>query len=218
MKLLLVGMGPGMGMSIARQFGKNGFEVIMVARSQDKLADYVAELKKEEINSSGYVANLADEASFSKTLNTILAEHTEIDILHFNASAFNPAVPSEINLELFVSDFKTGVLSALQAVQAVLPGMKSRKSGAIFMTGGGTAFQAPAALASLGVSKAAMRNLLFSVAEEAKPFGIKVGTVTVCGMIAPGSFYDPNAIAAAFWEMYTSDPEKMDVERIWKED
>ena len=217
MKLLLIGMGPGMGMSIAKAFGKKGCEILMVARNNDKLANYSAELTAEGIRSYGYTADLTNTAAFELVLNAILKEHPAIDILHYNASAFNPAIPSELDLNVFLNDFKTGVVGAVQAIKAVLPGMKERKSGSVFLTGGGTAFSAPPELSSLGVSKAAMRNLAFSIAGEAAPHGIRVSTVTVCGMIAPGSYYDPDKIATAFVEQYEKPLEEVDREVVFKE-
>ena len=69
--------------------------------------------------------------------------------------------------------------------------------------GGGSAFKAPAELASLALGKAAMRSLVFTLAQEGKPLGIHVGTVTVCGPVRPGTPLAPEYIAEKFWELYT---------------
>jgi NAD(P)-dependent dehydrogenase (short-subunit alcohol dehydrogenase family) len=80
--------------------------------------------------------------------------------------------------------------------------MKQRGNGTMFLTGGGTALKAPPELISLSIGKAGMRNFALSLAEECAPLGIRVATVTVCGMVQPGTKYDPDTIAGAFWRLY----------------
>lgn len=43
--IAIVGAGPGLGLSIAKKFGKNGFQVALVARNEEKLNQLVAVLK-----------------------------------------------------------------------------------------------------------------------------------------------------------------------------
>lgn len=40
----IVGAGPGLGLSLARDFGSKGFQVALLSRSQDRLGDLVAQL------------------------------------------------------------------------------------------------------------------------------------------------------------------------------
>ena len=195
-------MGPGIGMSVAKRFGKAGFEILMVARSVEKLREFEAELQAEGIRARAYTADIAEEETFQALLRHIAAEHADIEILHYNASAYNPATPSQISLPVFMNDLKINVVGAVLAVQAVFGQMKNRGRGVIFFTGGGSAFKAPANLASLGVGKAAIRNLTFSVAEEGLPYGIRTATITISGMVKAGTPFDPDIIAGKFWEVY----------------
>jgi len=202
MKLLLVGIGPGVGMSVARHFGDKGFEILMIARNADKLAEFQRALAEAGIRSQGYAVDIADEAAYATLLTTLAADHPDLEVLHYNASAFNPAPPSEVSLPVFRSDFQINTVGAFVAVQAFLPAMKKRGGGTIFMTGGGSALQAPPELVSLSIGKAGMRNLALCLAAECAPLGIRVSTVTICGMVQPGTKYDPDRIAAEFWRLY----------------
>ena len=215
MKLLLVGMGPGNGISIAKRFGREGFEILMVARNEDKLNRYVTELSGMGIRAQAYSADIADSESFMQALETILSTHSDIDILHYNASSYNPAMPSQISLPVFLNDLNINVVGALLAAKAVFPQMKDRGHGTLFFTGGGTALQPPALLASLGVGKAAMRNLVFSIAEEGAPLGIHAATVTITGMVKAGTRFDPDLIADEFWRLYQLPKEQWETEVIW---
>ncbi|HOY05201.1 MAG TPA: SDR family NAD(P)-dependent oxidoreductase [Saprospiraceae bacterium] len=214
MKLLLVGMGPGNGISIAKRFGREGFEILMVARNGEKLNTYVAELAGMGIKSFAYPADIADSESFTQILENIISEHADIDILHYNASSYNPATPSQISLPVFLSDLNINVVGALLAAKAVFQQMKDRGHGTLFFTGGGTALKAPAILASLGVGKAAMRNLVFSIAQEGAPLGIHAATVTITGMVKAGTRFDPDLIADEFWRLYQLPKDKWETEVV----
>lgn len=214
MKILVIGMGPGVGLATARRFGREGFEVVMVARKAQKLQEFQDQLTAENIRSSVYPADIADAAAFRQVLEQIARDHDDIEVLHYNPSAYNPAMPSEISLPVFLSDFNINVVGGLLAYQAVFPQMKTRQRGAIFLTGGGTALQAPPILASLGVGKAGLRNLAFSLAQEGSPLNIHVATITICGMIQPGTQFDPDLIAAEFWRLYCQPQEAWQTEIV----
>ncbi len=214
--MLLVGTGPGIGMSLARRFGREGFEIIMVARSAEKLAGFQKELAAEGIASHSCPADLTDLAGLQSILEKTVAEHGPVDLLHYNASNWRPALIADIGIAGFMDDFKTSVAGVLVAVQAVLPGMKERRGGTIFFTGGGSAFTHTPKLAALGLGKAAMRHFAFSLAEEAKGLGIRVGTVTVCGAVQPGTRFDPSLIADEFWRLFNESEAGFQTEVVWK--
>ena len=201
MKLLLIGIGPGIGMAVARQFGRAGFDILMIARDADNLRRFEQELADDGIRSRGFAVDIVDEAAFTTLLAQLASDHPDLDVLHYNASAFNPAPPSAISLPTFHQDFQINTVGALIAAQAFLPAMKSRGNGTIFLTGGGSALKAPPELASLSIGKAGMRNLALCLADECFPLGIRVATVTVCGMVQPGTKYDPEIIAGEFWRL-----------------
>jgi NAD(P)-dependent dehydrogenase (short-subunit alcohol dehydrogenase family) len=214
MKLLLIGIGPGVGLATARRFGREGFEILMVARNEQKLKEFKSQLSAEGIAAQAYPVDIADNDAFIRLLEHIAGEHPDIEVLHYNPSAYNPAPPSQISLPVFLNDLKINVVGGLLSAQAVFPQMKNRQRGAIFFTGGGTAFQAPPMLASLGIGKAGLRNLAFSLAQECKPLGIHVATVTICGAVQPGTKYDPDLIADEFWRLYRQPKGQWDTETV----
>lgn len=215
-KLLLIGMGPYNGLSIAKRFGREGFEILMLARQADKLPAIVAELAALGIRSQGFAVDIADTNAYQALLRQLALEHPDLDILHYNASAYHPALPSAISLPVFMEDLQINIVGALLAAQAFLPAFRARRQGTIFLTGGGSAFQAPAQLASLGVGKAGMRNLCFSLAEECRDFQVHVATVTISGMVQPGTAFDPDFVADAFWRLYQQSEPEWETEVVMK--
>lgn len=123
-------MGPGVGLATARRFGREGFEVVMVARKAQKLQEFQDQLTAENIRSTAYPADIADAAAFRQVLEQIARDHDDIEVLHYNPSAYNPAMPSEISLPVFLSDFNINVVGGLLAYQVVFPQMKARQRGA----------------------------------------------------------------------------------------
>jgi short-subunit dehydrogenase len=94
------------------------------------------------------------------------------------------------------------VAGALHCALQVIPEQVEQKAGTILFTGGGLALYPSADYTSLGIGKASLRNLAFTLAEELKPQGVFVGTVTIAGAVAPGTHFAPELIAEKYWELY----------------
>jgi short-subunit dehydrogenase len=131
-------------------------------------------------------------------------------------AAFTPGKPSAIWFAQLIKDFQVNVAGALVAVQQVLPAMKAKgRRGTILLTGGGLALCPAADAASLAIGKAGMRSLAFTLAQELKDSGIRVGTVTICGTVQPGTHFDPDAIAQAYLALHKAS-DTPETEMIYK--
>jgi short-subunit dehydrogenase len=147
-------------------------------------------------------ADAGDPDSLTSALANI-----EPEVLIYNAFSITPSNggPSTLAPSTLVAEFRVNVLGALVSTQAVLPGMLRRGRGSILFTGGGIGLDPTNWLpaASLGVSKAGLRNLTQSLHAELGPKGVHVATVTITGMIQPGSRFDPDRIADVYWSLHT---------------
>jgi|SRR5690242_20224927 len=208
---VIVGMGPGMGMALARRFGREGHRLGLLARRADTLQALVDQLKAEGLDVHGHAVDAGDPAAVKKTL-----AHAEPGVLIFNASIFREATPSQLDPEALVAEFRAMAGGFLASVQAVLPGMKKRDKGTILLTGGGSALTPFASGASLSVGKAAQRSLLLSLAQELGDTGVHAATVTICGMIQEGTAFDPQKLAEQFWQLHAQPRGSFEVERVFK--
>ena len=213
----IVGMGPGLSQALAARFAAGGFAIGMVARTPSTLERMSALLEQQGAKSQGAVADVADAGALTRALAAVHAALGEPDVLIFNASTLRMAVPSQLEPADLAQDLAVNVGGALAAAQAVLPSMRARGSGCIIFTGGGSAFEPWVDAASLGVGKAAMRNLALAFARELAPAGIHAATVTVCGAIAPGTWYDPARIAEVFWDLHEDAPGAFRGEVLYRE-
>jgi NAD(P)-dependent dehydrogenase (short-subunit alcohol dehydrogenase family) len=200
--MLIVGMGPGVSAAVARRFAREGYAVGAVARSAAKLEAHLAALRGSGFTVAGATADAADMASLRRALAALQAELGEASVLVYNAAGMTYQPLGTLSPEQFAADLAVSVVGAFTAVQQVAPAMRARRSGTIVLTGGGFAFEPMPALASLGVGKAALRNLAFSLHADLKDSGVHAATVTICGNVAAGTAFDPDRIADAYWQLH----------------
>ncbi len=208
---VILGMGPGMGMSLARRFGREGHRLALYARRPDALKGLVEQLEAEGFQAEGHAVDTGDLGNLKAVLSG-----QEAEVLIYNASIFREAMPSQLDPEVLVEEFRAMAGGFLASVQAVLPGMRKRGRGTILLTGGGSGLSPFASGASLSVGKASQRSLLLSLVQELEGTGIHAATVTICGMIQPGTAFDPDALAEHFWQLHAQPQGAFEVERIIK--
>lgn len=199
----IIGMGPGVSAAVARRFAREGFTIAALARRPDALGLQVDALVSAGYRAHGYAADAADGAALAAALARAASDLGAIDVLVYNAAGVRFKPLADLTADELAADFRVSVAGALSATRAVLPAMRARGSGTLLFTGGGFAFEPMPQLASLGVGKAGIRNLAFALAGDLKDTGVHAATVTICGMVKPGTPFDPDRIAEAYWTLHT---------------
>lgn len=196
--VLLVGVGPGVGASLARRFARDGLDVAMVGQpgpALDELGDSLrAELAPRDVRWAG--ADLTDHDSLTDVIGRLAGGR--VDVLHFNPSAWREKDPLELSPAELLADVHVGVGALLTAVQAARPHLNA--GARITATGSMAADEPWHRAASLGVQKAGLRNLVHSIDATLAPDGIRAVSVTVRGALAyddPSSPFHPDHVADA---------------------
>lgn len=193
-RIAIIGGGPGIGLSVARRFAEEGFAAHLFTRRGP-------ELEAEALRAEGHDAEAHRlDAGDMEAVSDVLGALAPVDVLVWNAVAVTPGTPLDLSPSALLSDFRIGVAGVLAAVRALVPSMPS--GGSVLLTGGGYALHPATGLASLGVAKAGLRNLAMTLSDSLAPRGIRAGTVTVMGIVAPGTAFDPAHVADAFWAMH----------------
>src|SRR5258708_30033502 len=78
-----------MGRSIARRFGREGFQVALVARNQTRLDTYTAELAADGIKAAGFAGDIADRDALPGMIEAITARFGQIDVLEYAPSGLD---------------------------------------------------------------------------------------------------------------------------------
>jgi NAD(P)-dependent dehydrogenase (short-subunit alcohol dehydrogenase family) len=211
----VVGVGPGVGLAIARRFAAGGFDLALVARRAEAVKALSAEVAGGS-KARAFPADASDVASLKRALATIATEMGPPEVLVYNAAGVTPGAPSAVDGEQVVRDFRVSVIGALVAAQVVIPAMRAARRGTILFTGGGFAFEPLPAVASLGIGKAGIRNLAFSLAKELESEGIHVATVTIGGVVKAGTAFDPAAIAEEFWKLHVQPAGQFQRETVFR--
>lgn len=208
--IVVVGAGPGLGASIARRFGSEGYDVALIARSQEKLETLGRDLQQAGITTGWSAVDITDDAALSEALTRFGGHAGHLDVLHFNPSVFRQKTPLELTPDELLDDVRLGAAALLTAVQAARPFM--RAGARITVTGSVAADNPWNEAASLGVQKAALRNLVRSVDATLAPDGIRAMTLTVRGTLAPDTRFSPDLVAEALHRAATVPEESWQVE------
>ena len=212
----IIGMGPGNGLSITKRFAKEGFRIAMISRPGDDLKTLQSMLKDLGYESHDFYADAADFEQLGRTLDEVYARCGETEVLVYNVSIYREASPTQLDPEVCVQDFRANVAAILVAVQHIVPAMKNKGKGTILLTGGGQALNPISLLSSLGIGKAGLRNLAYSLHHELKDFGIHVATVTINGQVDPNTKFAPDLICEEFWDLHTQQIGQFEIEIVYQ--
>ncbi|OKJ92273.1 SDR family NAD(P)-dependent oxidoreductase [Amycolatopsis sp. CB00013] len=215
--LAIFGAGPVLGLSLARRFGREGFRIALVARTTENLDALVAELARDGIEASGFVADVYEPARIAAAVTAI----GRIDAVAFNpgggtmGEGIVPVLDVDPeNLRLILDRF---LVSAVALVRAVLPAMTERGDGAILFTAGQSGRYPAPFLGNVGMAQAGLRNYFLNLNAVLAEMGVYAGAVNVGALIegsvphraitsSPLDFepevIHPDVFADAFWKLY----------------
>jgi short-subunit dehydrogenase len=212
--IVIVGAGKLIGLSVAREFGRKGFNVGLIARNEQNLTELVEEL---EIGDGAMVrartADVADTQALNSALDWMRSEFGAIDVLEYSPAIgfpnYKPVLDVDTQGARYAFDLLVG--GAVTAVTNVLPEMLARKDGALLFTSGGAALNPIPFLANVGLATAGLRNYLTNLHNALAPQGVYVGAIYVGGVMKRGTEVDPDKIAAKFFGMYSRRDKAEDV-------
>ncbi len=203
--LIVAGAGPGLGAAVAHRFGRAGYDCALLARTPDRLESLGRQLQEAGVTTGWTPVDLTDSDALTHAIKRFGEHSGAINHLHFNPSAFTDKDALELNADELLADVRLGVASLVTAVQAARPFM--RAGARVTATGNATADKPWKRAASLGVQKAALRNLVTALDMRLAEDGIRACTVTVAGTIRTGSAFDPSLIADAIYAASQSESE-----------
>lgn len=208
--IVVVGAGPGLGASVARRFGREGYDVALLSRGADELDELGTAMQSEGITTGWTALDVTDEPALREAVTRFGDRAGHLDVLHFNPSAFRHKDPLTLTPDELLEDVRLGVGALLTAVQAARPFMGA--GGRVTATGSMAADKPWNEAASLGVQKAGLRNLVRSIDTTLMPDGIRAVSVTVNGTLGRGTRFDPDLVADAIFSAARQDEDGWRVE------
>ena len=179
---IISGASDGIGAAFSKILIQNGWEVIGISRSQDKLNKLKDTFKSNKKNFKPYVCDVKD---FNK-LKTIAKEVNTPKLIFLNAGIYSPIDSSEVNIDIYKQHINVNYLGVINCYEAFLPKMLLNKKGQIIIMSSLSGWIGLPKAAAYGPTKAALRSFGQSIRYDLDSKGIKV---QVC---SPG-FVDTSA-------------------------
>ena len=183
---MVLGAGPGLGAAVAARFAAAGYAVGLVARSPARLDELADTLRADGARVRTATADLTDVTALEEAVRHLAAEAGGIDVLHFNPSAFRATDLLALTAAELLEDVALGAAALLTAVQAARPWL--RPGSRVVATGSAAADHPSPKAPSLGVQKAALRNLVLSLDATLAPEGVRAVVLQVNGVLGRGAF------------------------------
>lgn len=172
---LITGASGGIGEAFARRLAEEKHNLVLVARSEEKLHRICDELMLEYGITAHYIALDLTEFEADKKLFAETEKHGfEIDWLINNAGfgSMNDFTELDLDSELQMIDLNISALVAL--THRYLQPMRKRKSGVIINVSSTASFQAIPFMATYAATKAFVTSFSEAIAEENRPHNITV--------------------------------------------
>ena len=194
-RCLITGASSGIGKATALAFAQqDSFDLVLLGRSRSKL-DRVAE-EVNRLDTTIYALDFAEVDQILPRMKRIEQETGSWDILVNCAGMGYTGTIAETPLQDWQAILNLNLTSVFQCVQAVLPGMRQRRSGHIINVASVAAQQVFPQWGAYCVSKAALLTLSKAIAVEERSQGIRV--TTICPGAVNTPLWDTEVVQADF--------------------
>ncbi|MCV7094283.1 short-chain dehydrogenase [Mycobacterium kubicae] len=185
--VLVTGVGVGLGKEVAAAHLDAGANVVIGARSADRLAVFAKELDPTGERILAHRADITDDTSCEELVRAAVqrfgALHAVVQVAAYEdawGGLFDSQLPN------WTKAFDTNVVGALRLLRAAVPALKDAGGGSIVFIGTQSSFKPALPQAGYSASKGALLTTMHYLADELGPDNIRVNTVI------PGWMWGPN--------------------------
>lgn len=172
---LITGASSGIGLELVRLFARDGWNVVLVARSEGKLREIAASVEKDlGVIATVMAADLAQPESPSRVAKQLREEGIEIDALVNNAGYGVGGVFMETDLKTELEMIQVNIAALTELTKLFLPAMVARRSGHILNVASTAAFQPGPLMAVYYATKAYVLSFSEAIADEVRESGVTV--------------------------------------------
>jgi len=175
---LITGASSGIGEAFARKLAEQKHNLVLVARSGEKLHQLCDELMLKHKITAHYVAlDLTGFEADKKLFEETRKHGFEIEWLINNAGFGSMGDFAELDLERELQMIDLNISALVALTRHYLPSMRARKSGVIINVSSTAGFQAIPFMATYAATKAFVTSFSEAIAEENRPFNVTVTAV-----------------------------------------
>jgi uncharacterized protein len=185
--IIITGASGGIGAEMARLCAVDGANLVLLARSMDKLEALKAELEGRGVKVIARSLDVSDTDAVQRVFGEVLAEIGHCDILVNNAGFGVFRHAHEADFAEIQSMFDVNVVGLMACTSMVLPGMREKRSGHIINIASQAGKIATPKSSVYSATKHAVLGYTNSLRMEVSDFGIFVTSVNP-GPIATNFF------------------------------
>ncbi|MGD1867128.1 MAG: SDR family NAD(P)-dependent oxidoreductase [Phormidesmis sp.] len=172
---LITGASSGIGLAFAQVLAREGYNLILVARSEDKLNNLKQELtSKHGINAVVFSHDLTKTEAVQQLFEQIEQQNLTVDALINNAGYGDYGEFADSDWEKLQGMILLNVLALTHLSRLFLPGMIARSKGQILNVASTAAFQPGPMMGVYFATKAYVLSLSEAIAAETQDAGIQV--------------------------------------------
>ena len=225
--VLITGSSSGIGLATALHFARLGHDVHAGVRNPATAPELTAAVDAEKLPVRLVALDVDDAASVSRAVSEVLGRSGRIDVLVNNAGIGGGGPIGDVPVDWAKTLFETNYFGAIRMIQAVLPEMRERRSGAIVNVSSIAGRVAIAGHGHYSAVKHALEAASEALAQEVVAFGIRVAIIEPGVVVTPiftkaRRFADPASPYAAhvrllllFYQMQMKMPSQpADVARV----
>ena len=178
---LITGASSGIGAAFARALAARGTNLILIARSKEKLEALSCDLEgKHAISAVSLPADLSVPGAAAEVAESVQARNLEIDLLVNNAGFGGRGEFHKLPLDRQLEMIRLDVLAVMELTHLLLPGMVKKRAGGIINVSSVTGFQSIPYAAVYSATKAFVTSFSMGLAEELRPHGIPALMLSAC--------------------------------------
>ena len=175
--VLITGTSSGIGLATALELGRAGHKVYATMRNPARAPQLGEQASREGLPISILTMDVDSDRSVSDCFAAVYRQDAQIDVLINNAGIERHGSVEELPMEAFRATMETNYFGALRCIRQVLPRMRERGSGCIVNVSSVAGKIASSPLGAYTASKFALEALSEALAQEMKPFGVRVAIV-----------------------------------------
>lgn len=172
---LITGSTAGIGLAIAEALGREGADVIVNGRTQQRVNTAIEKLRKA--GATGEIHGLAADLGTEAGVQTTVARWPDVDILVNNLSTFGPKPFEEISDAEWLRFFEVNIMSGVRLSRHYLPRMKQKDWGRVVFISSESGLQIPVEMIHYGMTKTAQLAVARGLAETTTGTNVTVNAV-----------------------------------------
>lgn len=183
--VLITGSSSGIGLATALHFARLGHDVHAGVRNPATATDLTQAIETQKLPIRLVTLDVDDTASATRAVGEVLGRSGRIDVLVNNAGIGGGGPIADVPVDWAKMLFETNYFGVIRMIQAVLPPMRERRSGAIVNVSSIAGRLAIAGHGHYSAVKHALEAASEALAQEVVAFGIRVAIVEPGVVVTP---------------------------------